>query len=130
MNLLAEIGRKRTIIISISLLLVSIHTIYFYHSVRPEIETKKLIQQTIRFFLTFGLLYLVYIGKNWARILSTILFSITVIGCLISLFTIQTPIINKIPFVVMIVIYSVAIYHFYISKEFKAFFEYQNNKIE
>jgi hypothetical protein len=130
MNLLSEIGRKRTILISISILLVSIHTIYFYHSVKPEIETKKLIQQIIRFFLTVGLLYLVYIGKNWARILSIILFSIGTVGAIISLFAIELSLVNKLLFIVMVFVYSIAIYHFYISKEFKAFFEYQNNKNE
>ena len=45
MNDLAKLGKTRTILILISILLVSIHTIYFYHSIRPEIETKKLIQQ-------------------------------------------------------------------------------------
>lgn len=62
MNTLAKIGKKKTILISISILLVSIHTIYFYHSVRPEIESKKLIQQLIRFLLTIGLLIMVYRG--------------------------------------------------------------------
>jgi prepilin signal peptidase PulO-like enzyme (type II secretory pathway) len=130
MNLFAEIGKKRTILISISILLVSIHTIYFYHSVRPEIETKKLIQQIIRFSLTVGLLYLIYIGKNWARILSIILFSIGAIGAVISLFTIEIPVINKIPIIVMMLVYSIAIYHFSISRSFKEFFEYQNNRNE
>ena len=55
MNELTKLGKKRTILISISILLVSIHTIYFYHSVKPEIETKKLIQQIIRLLLTIGL---------------------------------------------------------------------------
>ena len=129
MNVFAEIGKKRTLLISLSILLVSIHTIYFYHSVRPEIETKKLIQQIIRFALTFGLLYLIYIGKNWARILSVILFSIGVIGAAISLFKFnELPIINKSPIIVMIFVYSMAVYHFSISKSFKEFFEYQNNK--
>ena len=130
MNMLAEIGKKRTILISISILLVSIHTIYFYHSVKSKIETKKLIQQIIRFSLTVGLLYLVYKGKNWARILSIILFTIGVIGAVISLFTIEIPIINKAHFIIMTFVYSIAIYHFSISRNFKEFFEYQNNKIE
>ena len=74
MNELTKIGKKRTILISISILLVSIHTIYFYHSVRPEIESKKLIQQLIRFSLTIGLLIMVYKGKKWAKVISVILF--------------------------------------------------------
>ena len=72
MNELAKIGKKRTILISISILLVSIHTIYFYHSIRPEIDTTKLAQQIIRFSLTVGLLYLIYIGKYWAKNLAII----------------------------------------------------------
>ena len=72
MNELAKKGKYRTLLVFLSILLVSIHTIYFYHSVRPEIETKKLIQQIIRFCLTTGLLYLIYIGKNWAKNLAII----------------------------------------------------------
>ncbi|MBF6640839.1 DUF4240 domain-containing protein [Flavobacterium sp. J49] len=126
MNVLAEIGKKNTILISISIVLVSIHTIYFYHSVRPEIETEKLIQQLVRLLLTIGLLIAVYKGKNWARILSIVLFSIALLGALIGLGTFATPFINKIPLLVMIFVYSMAIYHFGFAKSFKEFFEHQN----
>lgn len=129
MNYLENIGRKRTIIISICVLLVSLHTIYFYSSVVPEIEDKKIAQQIVRFILTVGLLYMVYTGKNWARIISIILFSLgilgAVFGALVSFQSIQL----KIPFLVMIFVYSVAVYHFGFSKSFKAFFSYQNSKM-
>lgn len=126
MNALAQIGRKKTILISISILLVSIHTIYLYHSVRPEIETKKLIQQLIRFLLTIGLLMMVYKGKNWAKIVSIILFSLALLGALIGLATLDTPFINKVPLLVMVFVYSISIYHFGLDKSFKEFFSYQN----
>jgi hypothetical protein len=126
MNELTKIGKKRTILISISILLVSIHTIYFYHSVRPEIESKKLIQQIIRFSLTIGLLIMVYKGKNWAKIVSIILFSLALLGALVGLGTLDTPFINKIPLLVMIFVYSMAIYHFGFAKSFKEFFKFQN----
>ncbi len=129
MNYLEQIGKKRTILISISILLVSLHTIYFYNSAVPEIETKKIIQQIIRFILTVGLLFLVYKGKNWARIVSIILFSLGLIGAIFGILSVSKPIILKTPFIVMIIVYSVAIYHFGISKSFKAFFDYQNNRI-
>ncbi len=129
MNELTKIGKKRTILLSISILLVSIHTIYFYHSVRPEIELKKLIQQLIRFSLTIGLLIMVYKGKNWAKIVSLILFSLALLGALIGLETLDTPFMNKIPLIVMIFVYSMAIYHFGFAKSFKEFFKFQNTEI-
>lgn len=130
MNELSKLGKKRTILISISILLVSIHTIYFYHSVRPEIESKKLIQQIIRFLLTVGLLIMVYKGKNWAKIVSIILFSLALLGALFGLFTLQTPFINKVPMLVMVFVYSMAIYHFGFAQSFKEFFKYQNTETE
>lgn len=129
MNELTKIGKKRTMLISISILLVSIYTIYFYHSVRPEIESKKLIQQLIRFSLTIGLLILVYKGKNWAKIVSIILFSLALLGALVGLGTLDTPFTNKIPLLVMIFVYSIAIYHFGFAKSFKEFFKFQNTQI-
>lgn len=128
MNELTKIGKKRTILISISILLVSIHTIYYYHSFRPEIETKKLIQQIIRFLLTFGLLYMIYKGKNWAKITGIILFSLAILGAIFGVSKAELPFLNKIPFFVMIFVYSMAIYHFGVSKSFKSFFDYQNGK--
>lgn len=130
MNELSKLGKKRTILISISILLVSIHTIYFYHSVRPEIESKKLIQQIIRFLLTVGLLIMVYKGKNWAKIVSIILFSLALLGVLFGLFTLQTPFINKVPMLVMTFVYSMAIYHLGFAQSFKEFFKYQNTETE
>ncbi|WP_405567166.1 DUF4240 domain-containing protein [Polaribacter sp. Asnod6-C07] len=129
MNELTKIGKKRTILISISILLVSIHTIYFYHSVKPEIESKKLIQQLIRFSLTIGLLIMVYKGKNWAKIVSIILFSLALLGALVGLGTLDTPFMNKIPLLVMIFVYSMTIYHFGFAKSFKEFFKFQNTEI-
>jgi|TARA_B110000090_G_C13271793_1_gene404454 hypothetical protein len=94
--------------------------------VRPEIESKKLIQQIIRFSLTIGLLIMVYKGKNWAKIVSIILFSLALLGALVGLGTLDTPFMNKIPLLVMIFVYSMAIYHFGFAKSFKEFFKFQN----
>nr|WP_294932777.1 hypothetical protein [uncultured Flavobacterium sp.] len=127
MNQLEKIGKIKTILISISILLVSLHSIYFYNSIIPEIGSKKIIQQSIRFLLTIGLLIMVYKGKNWARIISIILFSLGVLGAIVGLTTITSAVVNKIPFIVMILVYSSALYHFWFSKSFKAFFDYQNN---
>ena len=128
MNELIKLGKKRTILISISILLVSIHTIYFYHIVRPEIDTKKLIQQVILFVLTLGLLYAVYKGNKWAKNLSIILFSLALLGAFIAVGTIDRPFVNKEPLFVMIFVYSMAIHHFGFSENYKAFFSFQNGK--
>jgi len=128
MNELIKVGKRRTVLISISVLLVSMHSIYLYHAVRPEIEINKLVQQVVRFGLTFGLLYAIYIGKNWAKVISIILFSIALLGVIITIATIEGAFVNKIPMLVMITVYTLAIYHFGFSKSFKAFFEFQKTK--
>lgn len=125
MNYLEKKGQRRTLSIFAAILLVNLSTIYLYHSPRPEIDLQKLISQIIRFFLTAGLLYLVYIGKNWARILSIILFAIAVILALFFIFSSNFTLVQEIPFYVMIFIYSDAIYHFGFSENFKAFIRYQ-----
>ena len=126
MNILETIGKKRTIQISISILLVSIHTIYFYHSVKEDFDTTKFATQMIRFALTGLLLFFLYKGHKWAKIVSIILFSLAAIGAIVGFFLVETDIINKIPFLVIIFVYSMAIYHFAFAESFKAFYEYQN----
>ena len=126
MNELVRTGKKRTILISISILLISIHTIYFYQTLQPELATKKLIQQIIRFVLTVGLLIALYHGKSWARTVAIVLFGIAALGAIISIVTVPSAPVNKIPFFVMTFIYSLALYHFGFAKSFKAFYEYQN----
>ena len=123
MEELIAIGRKRTILISISILLVSIHTIYFYHAVRPEIEISKLTQQGVRFLLTIGLIIFTYKGKKWAKIASIVLYSLAILGALI---VVTRPFADKISLIVMIIVYSMAVYHLGFSKSYKSFFEYQN----
>lgn len=127
MNHLIENGKRRTILISISIILISLHTIYFYHSVKPEIDSDKLIQQIVRLSLTIGLLIMIYRGKNWARIISIFLFSLTIIGAIIGFVLINNSFVNKIPLLVMVFVYSMAVYHFAFAKSFKEFFNYQNN---
>lgn len=128
MNDIEKTGKKNTILISISILLVSLHTIYFYQSAHPDIDTKKLIQQIIRFALTAGLLYAIYIGKNWAKIIALILFSLGILGAIYGIFAIQADTFNKVPFIVMIFVYSMALYHFSFSSSFTAFQKFQQKQ--
>ncbi|RZK13464.1 MAG: hypothetical protein EOO43_17895 [Flavobacterium sp.] len=126
MNNLAKKGQVRTILISISILLVSLHTIYYYIS---TVGTEKIISQSVRFLLTLLLLVMVYNGKNWAKILFLVLFSIGILGAFWGLFFVEQDFALKIPFIVMIIVYSISLFHFGFSNEFKAFSEYQNRDI-
>lgn len=128
MDRLIELGKRRTVLLTISILLVSLNSIYLYHAARPEIEYTKLIQQTVRFLLTLGLLYMVYKGKKWAKTVAIVLFAIAILGLLLGVSTIETSLLNKSPFIVAIFIYGLAIYHFGFAESFRAFSQYQNNK--
>lgn len=130
MNNLIEIGKKRTIFISTSILLISLWSIYFEQASYDNIVYIKLVRQVIRLILTFGLLYAVYIGKNWARITLIILFGLAILLAIIAIFTVKAEIFLKTPFFVMIFIYGISIYHFAFSKNFKEFFNFQNKKNE
>ena len=98
MDDLIKLGKKRTILVSISILLVSLHTIYFYQTVRPEIEPAKLVQQAFRFLLTTGLLWMTYKGKNWAKIVAVVLFSFGMFGAVYGLSEMVGPMEIKNPF--------------------------------
>ncbi|MFD1552901.1 hypothetical protein DNU06_07945 [Putridiphycobacter roseus] len=125
---LIALGRKRTILLSISILLVSVHTIYLYHATHPVVETKKIVQQAIRFLLTILLLVMIYKGKKGAKIIGIVLFSLGLLGALIGLFMIDKPFLAKTPLLVMSMVYALAIYFFSANSSFKAFFESQQHK--
>gem|GEM_PF-6948676 len=128
MNPLETKGRNGTIALFLSVLLISILTITFYHIPSDSVDPKKFFQQIIRFVLTLMLFYFLFQGKNWARITLIVLFVLATIGAFVALF-LPVPLIAKIPFIVMILIYSFGAYHFYFSKSFKAFFAYlERNK--
>lgn len=127
MEVLIKLGKRRTILISISILLVSMHTIYFYHITIPEIETKKIIQQVIRFVLTIALLVWIYKGNKLAKNVALVLFILAILAALVSLSKLETSWINKIPLAVMIFVYSLAVLHFGLSRSFKAFSDFQNS---
>lgn len=125
MNKTIKTGMNRTILLSISILILSIFSIYFEQSGKMDLDIKKLIRQVIRFFLTIGLLYCVYIGKNWARILMLILLGFSTIISIGGILFIKKDLIIKTPLFAMLIIYSLAIYHFAFSKKFQAFSNYQ-----
>jgi hypothetical protein len=127
MNELARQGRSQTIAISISVILISMFVIAFYHIPQDSVDPKKFFQQIVRFVLTLALLYFLFQGKNWARITLLVLFVLAMLSALIMLF-IPIPLAGKIPLLVMIIIYGLGAYNLYFSKSFKAYFTYLNSK--
>lgn len=127
-NTLAQIGKKRTILLSISILMVSLHTIYFYHSIRPEIDPDKLKQQIIRFILTIILLIFAYLCKNWARKLAVGLFSLAAIFAGLGLLKQDLPLTNKIPIIVMLIVHGISVKHFGFSKSYREYFDFKNQQ--
>lgn len=131
MNDLIKLGKKRTIQISISILLLSFHTIYYYQTlyyqqIKPEIDTRKLIFQIIRFLLTVVLLYALYKGKKWARTVFLMIFTIAIFAAFGVVSRMEGSFLAKSPFYVMIFIYTLGVYHFGFSESYKAFANYQN----
>jgi len=125
MNRLESTGYKRTVLISIMILIISSYTI-FYDNFILENDIEKLTRDLTRLLFTVILLYLTYQGRNWARILFVILFSIGLVGALYSLF--WRNVATKIPFAIMIVAYPFALYHFTYAKSYRAFVLHQKSK--
>lgn len=127
MNEFAIRGRNWTIRIFASVILISIYTIVTYNINISPIDTKKLIQQIIRFSLTVTLMYFVLKGKKWSIIVFTVLFSIAIFMAFLTLFS-SVAFAAKIPLIVMIIIYSIAVYHLNFSKNFKEYLDYMVSK--
>lgn len=131
MNESIKQGKKKTIQISISILLLSLFTIYndqtlYSRQIKPEIDTRKLIHQIIPFLLTAGLLYALYKGKKWAKTIFLIIFTIAIFGLLGFVSRMEGSLVAKTPYFVMLFIFSLAVYHFGFSESYKAFSNYQN----
>ncbi|MXN92629.1 hypothetical protein GR160_15475 [Flavobacterium sp. Sd200] len=126
MNHKVILGRNFTIRIFASVLLISIYTIVTYQLLLEHTDTKKLVQQIIRFGLTILLMYFVFKGKKWAVNVITVLFSLSIFISAISIFSVAWP--GHIPLLVMIAIYSIAVYHLNYSENFKTYFTYLQDK--
>lgn len=129
MNALERTGKRRTLWLSASILLLSVWSIYFYQSVQPEINFPKLFSQIVRFILTIILLFFVYQGSRWARITALVLFSIGLVLAITAVFALQhQSFFTEIPFYAMIIIYADALFLFGFSRSFHAFRAYQKRR--
>lgn len=123
MNELAHKGKIMTIRVFASMLLISIYTIVTYNILVPNVETKKIIQQIVRFALTVLIMYFIFKGMNWAKNIMSVLCAVAILGGLFAIFT-PLSLIQKLPLLVLVLIYSFAFYHFNFSKSFKEYFNH------
>jgi|GEM_PF-4265595 len=56
------------------------------------------------------------------------LFSIAILGSSIGAVIIDVPFPNRIPMIVMFIVFSLALYHVGFFKSYRAFFDYQNRR--
>lgn len=122
----AEKGRKKTInfmiIIVVSLFLFSIITL----SVSNKFDDRGLMKVFFRFIFLSGLLYAIYLGKNWARVLLTILLVIGIGLGFIMFIMLISKIFLAFLFLAIVGFYGYMIYYFYADKDFLNFYNYQN----
>lgn len=122
---LAEIGRKKTMNVFYILIGLSISVIIFSHLTFKPVNAKEITKELIRLGLEIGLYYAIFLGKNWARTLMTILY---IVGILISIFS-MIALLGKSPvgliLLILVFVYGFAVYFFNADKDFKTFFEFQ-----
>lgn len=128
MDTLAKKGKERAIFISISLLLTSIHIFYFNYEFIPDFDKWELIDELIRLSILALLLFFNYQGRNWAKYLVVIFLLLATISSFKSLFTLEIPLLKIISSSVIVAVYILGIFHFFFSKNFKAFSSFQKNR--
>ena len=126
MTELVKQGKQRTINISVGVLIVSLLSIVMHHMSTEDVGLVKMISEGIRFALTAALLKEAFRGKRWARVILMIVCLIATVSSIGTFFSSEADFINKLPFLIMAIVYAVAFYHFGFSKPFKAFYEHQN----
>jgi hypothetical protein len=114
-------GKAMTIRLFASCLLISIYIIVTYNILVPHVETKKILQQIIRFCITVAFMYFIFKGKKWAKDIFSVLLGLGVIFGMTMIFG-NSSFNAKIPIITMTLIYVWTIYHLNFSNNFKAYF--------
>lgn len=71
---------------------------------------------------------MLYKGKKWAKTVAVVLYSLAILGGIVGLTQIEFTSIYSTPLIVMIFVYSMALYHFGKSASYAAFVDYTNNR--
>ena len=82
-------------------------------------------QQLIRLALTFAIMYLIYIGKNWAKMIFSFFLVLGVLFAIYRIFSSTNSIATVLILVMMIVVYGYTTYFINRSDAFDQFFRYQ-----
>jgi hypothetical protein len=120
-----EKGRRKTLTVIFALIGFSILISVFSQLMSQTSSQQKMSQDIIRLILEIGLYYAIFLGKNWARIIMTILFSLGIFISVVSMISLfgKTP--GAFIMLILVIVYGFAIYFFNLDKDFKSFFENQ-----
>ncbi|WP_271765828.1 hypothetical protein [Aquimarina algiphila] len=127
-------GRRRTKILGLSIILFSINAdlITLLSYTEAEISAFLIFKHLFRFLATVFLVISTYKGKNWARIILIICFSLAILLAFFMFFVLLLSDITTLKKVLSVIIstfliYGLSVYYFIFSLNFKAFFKEQQN---
>lgn len=127
MNELVKQGKQKTLFISGIVLIAILSNFFLYHIYESSTGTLVIVWQVFRFVFTLSLLAEAFKGVNWAKTLTLVLCILSIIESIWTIFTLESSMLLKLPYVVFIFIYGIAFYHFSISKCYKALFEHKKS---
>ncbi len=116
-------SNRKTLLVSLSVALVSIANVIVYHRTMPEVDASKITQQAVRFVLTVVLLVAAYKGKAWASTAIVLLFAIGLLAGVAALLALNASLLARIPLLVMVLVFAVAVHHYGWSDDYKRFVE-------
>ena len=95
--------------------------VYFKFFVGTDTMLRK---QTMRLVLTFGIMYLVYIGKHWAKILLSVFIVAGIVLAGVAVYI--SPSVEIIVYMLIIcLLYAYTLYYMNANDDFEAFLRYQ-----
>ncbi|MDR2036551.1 MAG: hypothetical protein LBQ60_01365 [Bacteroidales bacterium] len=126
-----DIARRRTLRVFYTLIGISFITVLFLRPYPLGGFLKGFMADMIRIMLEIIFYYLIFKGKEWAKLLMTVLWGLCVAACLV-LMIFYAPLLQAGGVIPMILIYTViyafAIYYCNYNKSFLSFFRSQKNK--
>ena len=129
MDLFTRKGKKKTRMVISVVMLASLATILLCLRNGSVTGNTHLPELMLRFFLTAGLMYAVYLGKQWARVLTVILFSFGLLWSLAGIFRSWPYLMGMSEDGILFAAYFIAVYHFAFSGSFVAFQNWQQKQV-
>ncbi len=123
MNQQCKRAQTVTFILFGIILAFTIGNIFYYKLVLNTDQELK--TQLTRLVLSFGIMYLIYIGKHWAKMLFSVLLVVGIVISIIGVFTNSGGYISSIIFLLVAMVYAYTIYYMNANDDFDAFIRHQ-----